>query len=101
MSTTVSIALIHKAPPELDDMVELKQLCDKLKAEYPERLKRFFAGTEALDVTENYDIKRLYYEHPTNSVPGCAEGNMERDGSVTIDLTKLPDSVTGIRVHYS
>ena len=86
---------------KLNDMLDLKGMCDKLNTAYPKELEDYFSDTEVLDLNLPKDeLKRRASEVCLESAHEglIVEGRIPYGDGALIDLEKIPKDIKYIRV---
>ena len=91
---------------KLGEMMDLKEQCNKLNADYPQQLVDYFDGTDVLDSGGDRDyLVRMATEvglkYGGLKIDGLVEGDVEYGDGMTIDLPKLPDDIKKLRVYMA
>jgi len=105
MSVNTYVSGIRNKTARFDDMVDLKMFCDKLTVSYPEELIDYFNGTDALEMDDKADVIKEALEVSLNydlcGIVGLTKGNIDTDDGMIVDLSKLPDDITKLRIYMS
>ena len=100
-----SVSVVGQRDPDgkLADMVALKELCQKNSVTYPDELKEYFKGTDALEMKDAEGTIREATEVGLNElkIDGLLDGDVEYGCNMIVDLTKLPDDIKKIRIYVS
>ena|GEM_PF-4722149 len=98
MSVSTHIVGQRNRGGKLGDMLDLKELCDKLQIHYPPELMEYFKGTAALASTSRESALQMATEVDLD-IEGLAAGSVEYGDGAVIDLTKLPDDIKRLRIY--
>ena len=100
MSVSVFIHGVRNADKGLADMVALKVQCDKVGASYPDILRTYFHGTDALDYANPERILQSALEVDLTDlqIEGLLDGDAAYDEGLTVHLDRLPPDITRLRI---
>lgn len=103
MSVDVYIRGVRNADGRLADMVALKVQCDKVGASYPDMLREYFYGTDALDYKEPVHILQSALEVNLTDlqIDGLLDGNVAYGEGLTVRIDRLPPDITSLRIFCS
>ena len=105
MSVNVHIYGVRDPDGKLGDMIQLMEQCDKLEIPYPDKLKEYFKGTEALDMgTSDLAIKAATEVSLGKwglNIEGLVDGDVEYGDGMIVDLSKLPEDIKRLRISMS
>jgi len=104
MSLSVHIKGVRHPDGKLRKMAEFKLRCDDLEIAYPDDLREYFKGTDALDSVDMGLIIRSAIEVDLRydlQINGLIHGEVEYEDGAIIDLEKLPDDIKQLRIYMS